>query len=204
LSTGDAGDLKINTQPLLLKDGAQVNAVTFGEGDAGSVTISAKEPVQIIGTSPDGKFPSGIFVEAFEDSTGNAGSLKINTQLLLVFDGGRVGTTIDASLIENSLTFLPDNQIDTTTLLSNSCILRSREQPGSLIITGNGGLPPAPGSARISPFATGTVRTILSDASSRPSTQPDRPWQIGDPIVEPQQVYRLADGRLVLSRECVE
>ncbi|NEP52430.1 MAG: S-layer family protein [Moorea sp. SIO3C2] len=203
-STGDAGDLKINTQLLRVKDGAQVNAVTFGEGDAGSVTISAKEPVQIIGTSPDGKFPSGIFVEAFEDSTGDGGSLNINTKVLLVFDGGRIGTTIDASLIENTLTFLPLNQINTTTLLSNSCILRSREQPGSLIITGSGGLPTAPGSSTISPFATGTVRTIPTDGSSRPSTQPDRPWQIGDPIVEPQRVYRLPDGRLVLSRECVE
>ncbi|NEO96469.1 MAG: S-layer family protein, partial [Moorea sp. SIO3G5] len=129
---------------------------------------------------------------------------NINTPLLLVLDGGRVGTTIDASIIENSLTFLPDNQIDTTTLLSNSCILRSRKQSGTFIITGNGGLPPAPGSARISPFSTGTVRTIPSDGSSIPSTQPDPPWQIGDPIVEPQKVYRLADGRLVLSRECVE
>ena len=203
-STGDAGDLKINTQQLLVEDGGQVNAVTFGEGDGGNVTISAKEPVQVIGQSPDGKFPSGIFVEAFEDSTGNAGELNINTQLLLVFDGGRIGTTIDASLIENTLTFLPENQIDTTTLLSNSCMFRSREQPGSFIITGSGGLPTAPGSATISPFATSTVRTIPTYGSSSSSTQPDRPWQIGDPIVEPQQVYRLADGRLVLSRECVQ
>ncbi|NEO39071.1 MAG: filamentous hemagglutinin N-terminal domain-containing protein [Moorea sp. SIOASIH] len=203
-STGDGGNLIINTQQLLLKDGAQVNAVTFGQGDAGNVTINASESVQVIGQSPDGKFPSGIFDQAFKDSTGKGGSLEINTQLLLVFDGGRIGTTIDASIIENSLTFLPDNQIDTTTLLSNSCIFRSREQPGSFIITGSGGKPTAPGSGTISPFATGTVRTIPSDGSSSPSTQPDRPWQIGDPIVEPQQVYRLADGRLVLSRECVE
>ncbi|NEO79821.1 filamentous hemagglutinin N-terminal domain-containing protein [Moorena sp. SIO4G3] len=205
-STGDGGNLKIKTQQLLLKDGGQVNTITFGEGDSGNVTISAKESVQVIGisVSADGKFPSGIFVGAFEDSTGKGGSLNINTQLLLVFDGGRVGTTIDASLIENSLTFLPDNQIDTTTLLSNSCIFRSREQPGSFIITGSGGLPTAPGSGTISPFATGTVRTIPTDGSSSSSTQPNRPWQIGDPIVEPQQVYRLADGRLVLSRECVE
>ncbi|WP_424100122.1 hypothetical protein [Moorena producens] len=153
---------------------------------------------------PDGKFPSAIFDQAVEDSTGKGGSLKINTPQLLIKDGGRVGTTIDASLIENSLTFLPVNQIDTTTLLSNSCIFRSREQPGSLIITGSGGKPTAPGSGKISPFATGTVRTIPSDGSSIPSTQPNRPWQIGDPIVEPQKVYRLADGRLVLSRECVE
>ena len=203
-STGDAGSLKINTQQLLVEDGAQVNAITFAEGNAGNVTISAKEPVQVIGKSPDGKFPSGILAQAFKDSTGDGGSLKINTKVLLVVDGGRVGTTIDASLIENTLTFLPENQIDTTTLLSNSCMFRSREQPGSFIITGSGGLPTAPGSATISPFATSTVRTIPTYGSSSSSTQPDRPWQIGDPIIEPQQVYRLADGRLVLSRECVQ
>ncbi|NEO72214.1 filamentous hemagglutinin N-terminal domain-containing protein [Moorena sp. SIO3H5] len=203
-STGDAGDLKINTQSLLLKDGGQISVSTFAQGDAGDVTILAQESVRLIGKSPDGKFPSGIFALAVGDSTGKGGNLIFNTQELLVFDGGRVGTTIDASLIENSLTFLPDNQIDTTTLLSNSCILRSREQPGSLIITGSGGKPTAPGSAKISPFATGTVRTIPSDGSSSSSTQPDRPWQIGDPIVEPQRVYRLADGRLVLSRECLQ
>ncbi|WP_149031053.1 filamentous hemagglutinin N-terminal domain-containing protein [Moorena producens] len=203
-STAKGGSLIIKTQQLLVKDGAQISVSTFAQGDGGSLTIETKEPVQVIGKSPDGKFPSGIFAQASEDSTGKEGSLKINTQQLLVLDGGRIGTTIDARVIENSLTFLPDNQIDTTTLLSNSCIFRSREQPGSLIITGNGGLPPAPGSGKISPFATGTVRTIPSDGSSSPSTQPDRPWQIGDPIVEPQKVYRLADGRLVLSRECVE
>ncbi len=203
-STGDAGSLKINTQSLLLKNGAQVDAITFAEGDGGILTINASELVQVIGKSADGKFRSGIFAEPFKDSSRKGGSLNINTQELLVFDGGRVGTTIDASLIENSLTFLPFNQIDTTTLLSNSCILRSREQPGSFIITGSGGKPTAPGSGKISPFATGTVRTIPTDGRSSPSTQPDRPWQIGDPIVEPQKVYRLPDGRLVLSRECVE
>jgi large exoprotein involved in heme utilization and adhesion len=29
-----------------------------------------------------------------------------------------------------------------------------------------------------------------------------RPWKIGDPIVEPTGVYRLANGKRVLSREC--
>lgn len=30
----------------------------------------------------------------------------------------------------------------------------------------------------------------------------DRPWKLGDPIVEPQGVYKLANGELVMSREC--
>ncbi|NEO43708.1 MAG: filamentous hemagglutinin N-terminal domain-containing protein [Moorea sp. SIO4A3] len=185
-SRGDGGNLMINTQQLLVEDGAQISASTFGKGDAGNVTISASELVQVIGKSAEGNFPSGIFAQDLEDSTAKGVSLKIYTQQLLVLD------------------ITPENQIDTTTLLSSSCIFRSREQPGSFIITGSGGLPTAPGSGKISPFATGTVRTIPSDGSSSRSTQPDRPWQIGDPIVEPQRVYQLADGRLVLSRECLQ
>ncbi|UBF25599.1 hypothetical protein K9N68_29180 [Kovacikia minuta CCNUW1] len=30
----------------------------------------------------------------------------------------------------------------------------------------------------------------------------DRPWKPGDPIVEPQGVYQLPNGQLVMSREC--
>ncbi|OLT60499.1 S-layer family protein [Moorena bouillonii] len=223
-STGKGGDLTINTQSLLVEDGAQVSASTFGKGDAGSLTINAKESVRLIGKSADGNFASGIFAQTNPDSTGDGGDLEITTPLLLLLDGGQVSVssfgegdggslTISAKELvldggqvsfNTFLTFLPDNQIDTTTLLSSSCIFRSREQPGSFIITGSGGLPTAPGSGKISRFATGTVRTIPTDGSSSLSTQPDRPWQIGDPIIEPQKVYRLADGRLVLSRECVE
>ncbi len=33
-------------------------------------------------------------------------------------------------------------------------------------------------------------------------TTPRRDWKIGDPIVEPTGVYRLANGQRILSREC--
>ncbi|KYC35388.1 hypothetical protein WA1_06065 [Scytonema hofmannii PCC 7110] len=49
-------------------------------------------------------------------------------------------------------------------------------------------------------YTFGTVRTVANTAPSVNSTR--RPWQKGDPIVEPQGVYRLSSGQLVLSREC--
>jgi large exoprotein involved in heme utilization and adhesion len=94
------------------------------------------------------------------------------------------------------------NQIDTDSLLANSCIVR-RNQPtrGSFTITGTGGLPQRPGDAQMSTFPTVDIETLPSD-STPSTTNPNRPWQKGDPIVEPQGVYRLANGKLVLSREC--
>jgi large exoprotein involved in heme utilization and adhesion len=111
-------------------------------------------------------------------------------------------TIPDTTFIQNSLTELPSNQINTEQLLANSCIVR-RNQPtrGSFTVTGTGGLPQRPGDAQMSSFPTVDVETLPSDSTSS-TTQPNRPWQKGDPIVEPQGVYRLPNGKLVMSREC--
>ncbi len=111
-------------------------------------------------------------------------------------------TLPDVSFIQNSLTELPENQINTDSLLANSCIVR-RNQPtkGTFTISGTGGLPQRPGDAQMSSFPTVDIETLPSD-STLSNTNPNRPWQKGDPIIEPQGVYRLPNGKLVMSREC--
>jgi hemolysin activation/secretion protein len=47
-STGDAGNLTIKTNSLLIKDRAQVNSITFGEGDGGNLSVDAAD-IQLIG-----------------------------------------------------------------------------------------------------------------------------------------------------------
>ena len=59
-----------------------------------------------------------------------------------------------------------------------------------------------PGDSSISPYPTKEVSFVTSDNSS--SSGSDRSWQVGEPIIEPQGVYQLPDGQLVLSRECSE
>ncbi|BAZ50057.1 hypothetical protein NIES4103_26710 [Nostoc sp. NIES-4103] len=87
-STGDAGNLTINTNTLLVRDGAQVGAATFGSGKGGNLTIYAQD-IQIIGTSTDSQFASSLGVSA-EQNSGDAGNLTINTNTLLVRDGAQV------------------------------------------------------------------------------------------------------------------
>ncbi|MEP0884032.1 S-layer family protein [Trichocoleus sp. ST-U3] len=88
-STGDAGDLTVKTNTLLVRDGAQVATVTFAAGNGGDLRIDAQD-VQIIGESADGWFGSGLVVSAEENSTGDAGNLTIQTNTLLVRDGAQV------------------------------------------------------------------------------------------------------------------
>jgi filamentous hemagglutinin family protein len=333
---GDAGDLTIDTPRLVVRDGATVSVGTRGAGKGGSLQITASEEVEVIGNSPDGQ-RNGLFARSA--GSGNAGDLTIETPRLLVRDGavissGSIGegtagnidirvrntlqadngtietaseqssggnititasnirlfgnsdittrvnsgagdsgdinlkagsilafedsdilayaengtggditldtpvffgesyrraprntdpdtldrnnrvdvnatgavegviTIPDTTFIQNSLTELPENQIDTDSLLASSCIVR-RNQPtsGSFTITGTGGLAQRPGDAQMSSYPTVDIETLPSDGTPT-NTNPNRPWQKGDPIVEPQGVYRLPNGKLVLSREC--
>ncbi|NEQ15589.1 MAG: filamentous hemagglutinin N-terminal domain-containing protein, partial [Moorea sp. SIO3E2] len=87
--TGKAGNLSITTGKLLIQDGAQVNAATFGEGDGGNLTVDASSKVQLIGRSASGRFPSGLLTQA--QGKGDAGELlKITTGELIISDGAEV------------------------------------------------------------------------------------------------------------------
>ncbi|WP_416673921.1 two-partner secretion domain-containing protein [Egbenema bharatensis] len=100
----------------------------------------------------------------------------------------------DTSFVQDSLADLPESAIDTESLIASSCVVRSQETEGTFIITGRGGLPERPGDGGRSVYATGEVRSIPETSQTS--------WQMGDPIVEPQGLYQLEDGRMVLSQEC--
>ncbi len=107
--TGNAGDLTIKTNTLLVRDGASVSAATSGAGKGGNLIVDAQN-VQLIGTNADGQFPSGLFADARFNSTGDAGDLTIKTNTLLVQDGAAItvqslgtGTTGNMTLNARSI-----------------------------------------------------------------------------------------------------
>ncbi|MBD1933715.1 MULTISPECIES: filamentous hemagglutinin N-terminal domain-containing protein [Cyanophyceae] len=201
----------------LLGDSDIRTDVASGAGGGGNInltanTIIAFDDSDILAFARDGKggditLKTPIFFGfAYSPAPKGTGpdTLENNNQVDINASGAVSGviTTPDVSFIQNSLAELPDNQINTDSLLANSCIVR-RNQPtkGSFTITGTGGLPQRPGDAQMSTFPTVDIETLPSDSTSS-NTNPNRPWQKGDPIVEPQGVYRLPNGKLVMSREC--
>jgi large exoprotein involved in heme utilization and adhesion len=101
---------------------------------------------------------------------------------------------------------LPNTQIDTNALLANSCIVRTPNRNNSFYVTGSSSLPLRPGDPPAVPYPTGELRAteVRSQESGASSVRrvPGKRWQKGDPIVEPDGVYQLPDGQLILSREC--
>ena len=208
-SSNTGGNITLNLQDLLLlRNGSQITT-TAGTaqagGDGGNININSKFIV-----APQNE-NSDITANAF---SGNGGQVNINssgifgieTQQSLTnksditasseeaISGETNINTDDTSSIQNSFTELPPT-IDTNAIIANSCIAQSnKRQENSFTITGAGALSPnRPGNVFVSNYTTGEVRTVESKNQS---------WKKGDPIIEPQGLYRLNNGELLLSREC--
>ena len=91
-AVGNAGGISISTDSLSLTNGGQVDASTFGQGNAGSVNITATNNITIDGEQASG-FPSGVSSRVNSGAVGDAGSITINTDSLSLTNGGRVATS---------------------------------------------------------------------------------------------------------------
>ncbi|MEH1903636.1 MAG: filamentous hemagglutinin N-terminal domain-containing protein [Nostoc sp.] len=292
---GTSEDINIITGSLFLTNGALLIAATFGQGDAGSVNITARDTVSFDGIDRDGS-ASGVFSSVTSVGMGNSGDVNITTNLLSLTNSAQLGAsnssngtagnitvhadsirldnnaalqsntqggggsisvrsgdlilgrgssittnargsnnpggniTIDTDILaafENSditanstdfrggnvrinaqgifgtqyrealtpdsditatganslssgtvdiitpntdptqgLNALPTNIIDTSQLIANSCIARSKRPEGKFIITGNGGLPMMPDDPSIAPYQTYQIPTVQSASIS--------------------------------------
>ncbi|MEM9007943.1 MAG: hypothetical protein AAGE59_31085, partial [Cyanobacteria bacterium P01_F01_bin.86] len=124
---GNAGNLTINTQNLLIQDGAQVSASTFSDGDGGDLTINATDTVQVIGFSLEDGQSSNLATQSNSTSTGNAGNLTINTDQLLVQNGAFISSGTSSNGNGGDLTI---NATDFVHVIGISPVIRSQ------IITG--------------------------------------------------------------------
>jgi filamentous hemagglutinin family protein len=206
------GDITVNaaddTGLIILRGDSDIT--TNSQGNGGNITlrgsgIIAFDDSDILARSQDAR-GGNITLDAFFSQTGSLssevpfdGNDRVDVNADGEIESGTI-TTPDTSIIQNSLAELPDTAIDTDTLVSNSCVVQSREEMGSFTITGPGGLPQRPGTLAPSLYPTAPVRSMPDQPDQ---VDENRNWQPGDPIVEPQGAYQLEDGRIVLSRECL-
>ncbi|NEQ72199.1 MAG: CHAT domain-containing protein [Okeania sp. SIO2C9] len=91
---GNAGDVTITTRSLEVKNGAQILANTFGNGNAGNVEIHATETVVLEGEDSEGT-PSAASSTVAEGAKGNGGTVTITTGSLEVKNGADVSAEVE-------------------------------------------------------------------------------------------------------------
>ncbi|MGD1857777.1 MAG: filamentous hemagglutinin N-terminal domain-containing protein [Leptolyngbyaceae cyanobacterium] len=90
-SSAPAGDIRLSTDRLAVRNGATISASTVGDsGVGGAISIDAAESVDVVGNSASGASGSAIF--ATTTGSGDAGSLTLNTGRLSLREGGRIST----------------------------------------------------------------------------------------------------------------
>ncbi|MHC5932903.1 beta strand repeat-containing protein [Nostoc sp.] len=194
--------INLNTQNLSLRHGSSITTNATGENVfGGNINIyTTKSLIALenshISANSDNSRGGRVVV--------NAQGVFVGTQPSDIFNyitatsGVGLSGTVDVnspdnSSIQNSFTELSP-VIDTNTLIANSCISRgTKREENSFTITGSGALTTNRPGVLVSTYTTGEVRGVETTS---------RPWKKGDPIIEPQGLYRLNNGQLLLSREC--
>ncbi|MDV2998144.1 MAG: hypothetical protein N4J56_007849 [Chroococcidiopsis sp. SAG 2025] len=61
---GTGGDIVVETKHLEIKDGAQIGTSVFGEGNAGSILVKARDSIELVGQSaPNGSFGMSVAIK---------------------------------------------------------------------------------------------------------------------------------------------
>ncbi|NES76390.1 MULTISPECIES: filamentous hemagglutinin N-terminal domain-containing protein [unclassified Okeania] len=106
-SSGNGGEISIETNSLTIRDGATVEARTEADGTAGSIAIRANNNITVSGFSSISGDSSAITAGTESGATGKGGSIEITTPILNIdngalitarsksdFDGGNISLNI--------------------------------------------------------------------------------------------------------------
>ncbi len=211
------GKISITASEIYLFGDSNVRTnVTSGAGGGGDITLIANSILafgdsDILAFAQDGQGGNitlntrAFFGENYQPSPPGIDpfSLDDNNRVDINASGAVSGviTIPDVSFIENSLTALPDVVIDTEQLIAGSCIART-DTGGSFIMSGRGGLPDRPSDTFTAPYSTGFVLPLPADGAAAVEDDSTASWQPGDSIVEPEGLFQLPDGRVVISQRC--
>ena len=130
-ATGNGGNLQIFADSVSVLEGARLQSITVGDGNAGNITLDAKRSVTIEGVSQRGDFissPSGILTvngnSLDETGTGRSGNVTVTASLLSLKDG----SFISARTLNNQLAGNINLEVDSLVLLRGGQIVISQQQ----------------------------------------------------------------------------
>ncbi|MFB2970116.1 beta strand repeat-containing protein [Aerosakkonema sp. BLCC-F183] len=144
-AVGNSGNIRINAKSVSLTNGTDIDTSTFGQGNAGSITIIASDTVSIDGEGKDGS-PSGIGSTVQADAVGDAGEISITAQSVSLTNGVDIDTS----------TFGQGNAGIVNIMASDTVIFDGERQDGS----------PSIAFSRVEPGAVGDAGGVSISAKS--------------------------------------
>ena len=115
-----AGNIQIETGSLELINGAQLQSSTGGRGNAGSITVRARDHVSIEGINPNNSLASAISALIREGAQGEGGDISLTADSVHLADGGQVRTATqgdgdagDIRIAADSLSLTGRSQLST-------------------------------------------------------------------------------------------
>ena len=139
------GNITVNVDDdLTIEGGAQILTTTFAQGNAGNIDVTVGDRILLNGTDPtyderlaEFGFPivdpsspeSGIFANAAEGSSGNAGSIRVNSRTLTLQDQAAIASSSLGTGNADDITITAANTIE----LSDRATITAETQ------TSNGG-----------------------------------------------------------------
>jgi filamentous hemagglutinin family protein len=209
---GAGGQIQIDGGLIVLQGDSDIQSFVNNGGDrGGNIAITANAVVvlddsDIFAFSPDGQggaidlsqttlFSQNQTPVSDKRLRAELLTLEGNNQANISAAGGTSSGPISistANVVENDLADLPNTLVDSDQLLANSCIARRLEGNGNFIVSGRDRLPQTPTEALPNAYPVGTVQPIPTSAATPAFST----------VTEPSAVYQLADGRLVMNRDC--
>ncbi|MEH2247751.1 two-partner secretion domain-containing protein [Nostoc sp.] len=136
-ATGNTKDLILDTGKLQISNGGTVGSLSFFAGNAGNVSINAREAIAIGGRSPNShsSINSSVirlspqlrqFLRLPDIITANAGSVSLTTPSLILTDGGTVSVTSQGSGNGGNLNITADN-----IQLQNQGLIQAQTESGN-------------------------------------------------------------------------
>jgi filamentous hemagglutinin family protein len=123
--TGFGGDIIIDTQKLIVRDGALISAASTSAGRGGTLSVDASDSVEVTGVSTDGLLPSSLLASA-SGTIDNAGDIIIDTGKLFIRDGATISAAI----------YFGAGSGGTVTVNASDLVEISGRRPDSLIPSG--------------------------------------------------------------------
>ncbi len=89
---GNGGNIEITSGSLLVSNGSQLDAATFGQGNGGNVIISVRDAVNFTGSNSSGSLSSIAFSNVETAAVGSGGNVEIIAGSLSVTKGAQLQT----------------------------------------------------------------------------------------------------------------